>query len=120
MRQRSLTTFSKSLCIASEAEEPRSIQQKSVYRKGDAHSIQQKSRNAVRLSKEQPSDGDEYLQNSGAYVVSPRSSATERHSPCGTLDTWNKERREAQKCRTVVLEVLSRDRVSHSGVEDLS
>ena len=36
MRQRSLAAFSQSRCIASEAEEPRSIQQKSEYRKIDA------------------------------------------------------------------------------------
>ena len=54
----------------------------------------------------------------------PRSSATEKHSPCGTLNTWSKERDMKLKYRTVVFKVPSRlprrDSVSHSGVEDLS
>ena len=64
-----------SRCIAREAEEPRSIQQKLVFRKGVArrrsHSIQQKVGAAVRLSQEQPSDEDEFSQNLGAYVRTP-------------------------------------------------
>ena len=65
---------------AVEAGKPRSIQQKSVFRKGDAHrrshSIQQKVGAAVRLSQE-PSDED-HVENSGACVTDHRAAVQER------------------------------------------
>ena len=113
---------------ASEAEEPRSIQQQSVYRKGDAHrrshSIQQKVGAAVRLSQEQPSDEDEISQNSTACVDGHRAAVQEKDTAHVKRSAHEAKRDMKLKYRTVVLEVLSRlprrDRVSRSGVEDLS
>ena len=95
---------------ASEAEEPRSIQQKVGA--------------AVRLSQEQPSDEDEISQNSNACVDGHRAAVQEKDTAHVKRSAHGAKRDMELKYRTVVLEVLPRqprrDRVSHCGVEDLS
>ena len=82
---------------ASEAEEPRSTQQKLVYRKGDAHrrshSIQQNVGAAVRLSQE-PSDEDELaevrcMRGDARAAVQEKGAA--HVAACETLSTWSTE-----------------------------
>ena len=74
----------------------------------------------MRLSQE-PSDEDEYSQNSDACVDDHHAAAKQKD----TAHVKHLAKRDMKlKYRTVVLEVLlrlpRRDRVSHSGVEDLS
>ena len=110
---------------AGEAGKPRSIQQKSVFRKGDAHrkshSIQQKVGAAVRLSQEQPSDEDEYSQNSDACVDGHHAAVQQKDTAHVKHLTHGAKRDTKLKYRTVVLEVPSRlphrDRVSHSALD---
>ena len=82
---------------ASEAEEPQSTQQKSVYRKGDVHrrfhSIQQKVGAALRLSQE-PLDEDELaefrcMRGDARAAVQEKDAA--HVAACETLSTWSKE-----------------------------
>ena len=78
-------------------------QQKSVYHKRDAHTrsrnIQQKVGSAVRLSQEQPSDEDEYSQNSGAYLVTPAWQCNRKTQPM--WNTEHMEQREMTEYHTV-------------------
>ena len=75
----------------------------------------------MRLSQGQPSDEDEYSQNSDACVDGHRAAVLEKDTAHAEHSTHGAQR---DMKRTVVIEVLSRlsrrDRVSHSGVEDLS
>ena len=98
-----------------------------MRRKSDAHrrshSIQQKVGAAVRLSQE-PSDEDQIWQNSTACVDGHRAAVQEKDTAHVKHVAHGAKRDTKLKYRTVVLEVLSRlprrDRVSHSGVEDIS
>ena len=77
----------------------------------------------MRLSQEQPSDEDEISQNSTACVDGHRAAVQEKDTAHVKRFAHEAKRDMKLKYRTVVLEVLSllprRDRVSHSGVEDL-
>ena len=89
-----------------------------------SHSIQQKVGAAVRLSQEQPSDEDQIWQNSTACVDGLRAAVQEKDTAYVKHLAHGAKRDTKLKYRTVVLEVRSRlprrDRVSRSGVEDLS
>ena len=112
VRRRSLEEFSRSRCTANETHVIRS------------HSIQQKVSAAVRPSQEQPSEEDEIWQNSTACVDGHRAAVQEKDTAHVKHSAHGARRDTNLEYRTVVLEVLSRltrrDRVSHSGVEDLS
>ena len=77
----------------------------------------------MRLSQE-PSDEDQYWQNSTACVDSHRAAVQEKDTAHVKYLIHEAKRDMKLKYSTVVLEVLSRpprrDRVSHSGVEDVS
>ena len=74
----------------------------------------------MRLSQEQPSDEDQHSQNFTACVDGHRAAVQEKE----TAHVKRLTHGAKLEYRTVVLEVLSRlprrDRVSYSGVEDLS
>ena len=80
--------------VAREAGKPLCIQQKSVYRKGDAHreshSFQQKVGAAMRLSQE-PSDEDQYWQNSGGCVTDHRAAVQEREREMGQRRSFREQ-----------------------------
>ena len=76
----------------------------------------------MRLSQEQPSDEGEVSQNSTARVDGHRAAVQEKDTAHVRRLAHEAKGDMKLKYRTVVLEVLSprRDRVSHSGVEDLN
>ena len=77
----------------------------------------------MRLPQE-PSDEDQYWQNSDACVADHRAAVQEKDTAHVKRSAHGAKRDMELKYRTVVLEVLPRqprrDRVSHCGVEDLS
>ena len=78
----------------------------------------------MRLSQGQPSDEDEYSQNSDACVDGHRAAVQEKDTAHAEHSTHGAQRDMKLNYRAVVIEVLSRlprrDRVLHSGVEGLS
>ena len=116
VRRRSLEAFSRIRFSANETQVRRSQEV--------SHSTQQKVVAAVRLSQEQPSDEDEISQNSTARGDGHSAAVQEKDTAHVKRLAHEAKRDMKLKYRTVVLVVPSRlprrDRVSHSGVEDIS